>query len=233
MKMVREFLAKQLLRNKGNLSFSQCGEDRIVKFIFNALHVDQPTYLDIGAHDPARLNNTYLLYLDGARGVCIEPNPRRFRALKLARPRDVCINAGLAGYQSEKRPFFIFESDTLSTFSQTDAERYEREHNERISETVMVDIITPLDVRERHFPDPPDFVNLDVEGLELEILTALDLAHYRPAVFCVETISYATDGGGRKNEEIIRYLSQNGYLNYADTYINNIFVDESQWRRHA
>lgn len=39
-------------------SYSQCGEDRILAFIFRSLGIDKPSYLDIGAHHPYMLNNT-------------------------------------------------------------------------------------------------------------------------------------------------------------------------------
>ena len=57
-------------------SFAQCGEDRIAAFILDTLSMPQPTYLDLGANDPCRLNNTFFFYLRGGRGVLVEPDPR-------------------------------------------------------------------------------------------------------------------------------------------------------------
>jgi hypothetical protein len=65
--------------------------------------------------------------------------------------------------------------------------------------------------------------------LELEILKAFDLQRYRPEVFCIETISYATNGRGEKTGDLVEFMTANGYLVYADTYINTIFVDRSRW----
>ena len=44
----------------GNESFSQAGEDRVVRYLFNSLNIWNPTYLDIGANYPVSGNNTYL-----------------------------------------------------------------------------------------------------------------------------------------------------------------------------
>ena len=64
-----------LARNeKSERSFSQAGEDLIVKFTLQFLGNPSITYLDIGANHPVRLNNTYLFYLMGCKGVLVEPN---------------------------------------------------------------------------------------------------------------------------------------------------------------
>ena len=57
-------------------SYSQCGEDLIVRYIFDVLRIEHPSYLDIGAHHPFFLNNTALLYEEGSRGVNVEADPQ-------------------------------------------------------------------------------------------------------------------------------------------------------------
>jgi len=227
--MLREALMRRLFRDGGGPSYSQSGEDRIAKFVLDVLGVTSPSYLDIGAHHPVRYSNTYLFYEDGCTGVCVEPNPRLFERLRRARPGDVCLNVGVGGTGREAVPFYEMNSDTLSTFSETEARRYVAEHGQRIVRTANVDIVTPAEILEQHFQGPPDFVSVDVEGLELEILGAFDLTGPRPVVFCVETITYATDGTGRKLTDVIEHLAGAGYLVYADTNINTIFVDRSRW----
>jgi len=78
------------LSEQDHVSYSQCGEDRILRHIFSVFGIEKPTYLDIGAHHPVALSNTYLFYQKGATGVLVEPNPARYRELVRARPRDVC-----------------------------------------------------------------------------------------------------------------------------------------------
>ncbi len=63
------------------------------------------------------------------------------------------------------------------------------------------------------------------------ILQNFDFETYRPAVFCVETLTYTEDKSERKLTEIIELMHANGYLTYADTYINTVFVDAAAWKR--
>jgi len=60
-------------------SYSQCGEDLIVNYVFGALNIKKPSYIDVGAYHPQHLSNTALLYERGSRGVNIEPDPKLFR----------------------------------------------------------------------------------------------------------------------------------------------------------
>ena len=231
MTMLSEKLLRWQFRDGGGPSYSQSGEDRIIKFILDVLGVESPSYLDIGAHHPVHLNNTYLFYQNGCHGVCVEPNPRLFASLQDARPKDVCLNVGVGGVRQEAVPFYEMSSDTLSTFSEAEARHYVEEHGKQIVRVANVDVVTPEEIIARHFQGQPDFVSLDVEGLELEILKAFDLTGVRPAVFCVESITYATDGSGKKRTEVIENLSMAGYMVYADTYINTILVDRKRWVR--
>ena len=112
------------LSKRLKISFSQCGEDLIVAHLMAALKISEPTYLDIGAHHPSLLSNTYLLYLKGSRGVCIEPDPKLFAQLKAKRKRDVCLNVGIGFDGSRSGDFYIMSSDSLSTFSKEEAERF-------------------------------------------------------------------------------------------------------------
>ena len=75
----------------------------------------------------------------------------------------------------------------------------------------------------------PDFLNLDVEGLDEQIIRSIDFENSRPTVICLETISYSETGNGIKSSEIIKFIEQKGYMVYADTYINTIFVLKNKW----
>lgn len=204
-----------------------------MNFLLNSLGIKTRSYLDIGGHHPIRYSNTYLFYLAGASGVVVEPNPKWYARHRKVRPRDIALNAGLGGETRTGVPFFQMRSDTLSTFSREEAERMVRECREQIVRETPIDILTPQEVIGSHFKEGPDFVSLDVEGLELDILRTFDFDLHRPAAFCIETLSFASDGSGKKNTEIPEYMDKQGYKVYADTWINTVFVDRVRWERFA
>ncbi len=226
-----DFISRMKSCSDAQASFSQCGEDRIIKFILDTLQVQKYRYLDIGAHHPRRLSNTYLFYRLGGSGVLIEPNQALASLISKVRPRDLCLNVGLAGEPHSSVPFYVMRSDTLSTFSKREAERMVSECGEEIVEVRAVEVRTPESVLAEHFSDGLNLVSMDVEGLEMEILEGFDLRQYRPEVFCIETISYAVDGEGVKSTALAPFMASHGYRIYADTYINTIFVDQARWER--
>lgn len=211
------------------VSYSQCGEDLIVDFIFMWLGREQINYLDIGTNDPIKLNNTYHFYKKNCRGVLVEPDPRLYRKIRRKRTRDICLNAGVGAGGGSVITFYMMHPDTLSTSSPDKVKEY-LQLGVKLKGELKVPLLNINEVIENHFgSQAPDFLSVDVEGLDLEIIQSLDLSKYRPAVICAETLTYTNNNTEQKIEEIPRYLCSNGYFIYADTYINTIFVDLEVW----
>lgn len=214
---------------KSKISYSQCGEDIIMEFILDQLHIDKPLYLDIGAHHPVYLSNTYKFYKKGGHGVCIEPDPTLFKLIKNKRPRDICLNVGIGVTQQAQVDFYVMSCRTLNTFCKDEAERYQSYGKHKIDDVMQIPLININDLIEKNFVTSPNIVSLDVEGLDLEILYSFDFSKYRPEVFCVETITYTEDKSEEKIEAIIQLMTSKNYFVYADTYINTIFLDRTAW----
>lgn len=222
---------RQLRHNRSEnfkVSYSQCGEDLILQQLFMVLGIGKISYLDIGAHHPTYLSNTYLFYENRGHGVCVEPDPSLFEEFGKKRPRDVNLNCGV-GVSPGEADFFVMSSSTLNTFSKEEAERYQSYGQQRIMKTIRTKLETINEIIRQNFKETPNLVSLDVEGLDYLILQNFDFGKYRPEVFCLETLSYTENKSERKLTEIIDLMHANGYLTYADTYINTIFVDTTAW----
>ena len=217
------------LREGGRASYAQCGEDLIIQYVFNALGRERIAYLDIGAHHPSYLSNTYYFYLRGHRGVCVEPDASLMGAFRRDRGGDVLLNVGVAPEDGEA-DFFLLSTPTLNTFSREEAERFASYGKQRIERVERVRIRNINGLIAEHFAVRPDLLSIDVEGLDLPILESLDFDRHAPDVFCVETLSYTEDRSERKLTEIISLMEARGYFVYADTYVNSIFVRRSAWR---
>jgi FkbM family methyltransferase len=213
-------------------SYAQCGEDLIIDYLFTTLKVPRVRYLDIGAHHPTYLSNTYFFYERGASGICVEPDAALAGAFSRTRPRDICLNVGI-GPNDGVADFYQMSTPTLNTFSREQAEKYESHGQQRIERVVPVAIHNVNRVLEEHFDSAPELLSLDVEGLDMAILQSLDFMSHRPAVFCVETLSFTEDQSETKLQEIIDWMTGRDYMLYADTYVNSIFVDNETWRRRG
>lgn len=223
-------LLKRILYGKhSKVSYSQCAEDILIESIFDALGIRQPSYIDIGAHAPVYLSNTYLFYRKGSKGVCIEPNPQLYKNIRKKRQNDICLNMGVGISAATEASFYIMTSSTLSTFSKEDAERMASYGNEKIKKIMTVPLISFEEVVNKYLLACPNLISLDVEGLDLAILKTIDFSRYRPEVFCVETLTYTEDNFEEKITSTIEFMLGQGYIIYADTYVNTIFVDKAAW----
>lgn len=217
------------IANFEKTSYSQSGEDLIIEFLFNQLGLRNPSYIDIGAHDPFYLNNTAIFYKKGCRGINIEPDSSLFQNFNIERKDDINLNIGI-GENQGRMDFYIMNVPTLNTFSKEQVDLYSLEGNYFVKEIKAVDVSTLKIVIDQHNQGVfPDFLSLDAEGIDEIVIKSIDFDN-RPKVICVETLSFSDSGQGVKNQGMIDYIKSMGYLLYADTYINSIFVDESTWR---
>lgn len=205
-------------------SYAQCGEDLIAWYMLRELDVKNPTYLDVGAHHPTEINNTYLFYTLGFRGLLIEPNVDMIPLLKNARPDDTVLNVGIGPVTTEA-DYFRVTDPSWNTFDKATAEHYERvtKGAVKVVEVVKVPLVNVNEILARHHGGrTPDFVSLDVEGLELDILRSLDWEKHRPKVVCVETL---VAGTRRQKLEAANFLVGKGYVARGSTFVNTVFVD--------
>jgi FkbM family methyltransferase len=224
---IRGYLGRKLGFH-GERSYAQSGEDIILRHLFDILGVAQPGYLDIGAHQPVSLSNTYLFYRQGSRGLCIEPDPELLARFHRKRPQDALMGVGVADRPGELE-FFVMSASSLNTFSMEDARRSEA-LGHRIVRRLKIPVITVNEALER-CGKPPDFVSIDIEGLDEAVVSMIDFQRFRPAAFCIETLTYAENGEGTKKQPIFDLFLRHGFFPYADTHVNTIFVDERRWQK--
>lgn len=210
----------------GRVSYSQSGEDILLDQLLRAvLELKEIAYLDIGTNDPIKLNNTYLFYEAGFHGVCVEPDPSLCGNLQLVRPRDVCLNAGAGLGSVAAAPFYVFEENTMNTFSREESERY-KTMGYKLARMLDIPLMPVNEIIEKHLPRGVNLLSIDAEGLDFEILKSVDFSRFRPEAVCIETASHSTK---KKRPEIFEFMQSIKYLVFADTYINTIFVEQSVW----
>ena len=231
-RLIIRIIQKRILKApNGRTSYSQSGEDAIVQFIFNELGIINPTYLDIGAHHPYTINNTASLYLSGSCGINVEPNPELYKLFLKERKRDINLNLGVSS-KIEELDYYSMSDPGLNTFSKGAAKYFAEKHGHKILDITRKTTTTIDSIIQSHCNGIfPDFLSLDVEGLDLSLLKSIDYDKSSPIVICVETSTHSITGHGKKIEPIINFLLSKNYILYADTNINSIFVKKEKWLR--
>lgn len=208
-------------------SFSQAGEDAILRFLFDDKKLERITYLDIGTNIPDSGNNTYLFYKKGSSGVCVEADSTLIPAIRATRPKDTVLNVGVSVGEDKEAPFYIFSPNGMSTFDEEEAQKREQSGQYKIVKTVKVPLVNINELIRNNFKTYPDLLSLDIEGLDLRVLKSLDFTKYPIPVICVETCTFSNNHIRPKDSSIAEFLSTEEYEVYADTYINTIFVNKN------
>ena len=180
-------------------SYSQLAQDlHVLRHYRNKTH---GYFVEVGASDGIALSNTYLLERNYSwTGLCVEPLPKQFAALKQNRPGSRCQNVALSGTTGQMT-FTIADDDMTSGLTQflrstvTD------------TTTVQVQTQTLLDLLvEQNAPKHIDYLSLDTEGSEYDILKTFDFSRYTFGLIDVEH-NYIEP----RRQEIRRLLLANGY----------------------
>lgn len=167
--------------NQAMISYAQNHEDVVLD---RALHASSGFYVDVGAASPLTASVTRHFYDLGWSGINIEPLPEYVAELRRERPRDWTIEAA-AGASPGRSSLYVVEADhDLSTF---DPRRVEEIAAEGIrTKRRPVEVVTLNDTLGQAKPQTIDFLKIDVEGAEREVLLGLDLRVWRPRVLLIE-----------------------------------------------
>lgn len=183
-------------RQRMMISYAQNAEDVVLERLFHGQR--QGFYVDAGAADPVADSVTCFFSQLGWRGLNVEPVPSSFDRLQLIRDRDVNVNCAL-GAEPGAASFYVVQSpgegqdmaDHMSTLRIEEAEKRRREGWH--VDAMTVDVRRLEDILVEQSVGTIDFVKIDVEGNESEVVSSVDWARWSPRAILVE----ATEPGQR------------------------------------
>jgi len=222
-------------KNKGfgRESFSQCGEDMIIDFIFNCMESDKQTgkYIDIGAHHPSYLNNTLVFYKKGWTGINVDPLKENIQLFKKERPRDRNLNLGI-GVETREMDFYRMDAETLSTFNKNVAEDNEKMGHKIVATERIKFWSVEKFITENKLTNDVDILSIDIEGEMYGIIKKFLENDIRPKIIIAETAFYSPDlRKAKKDNGLIENIVSSGYVLYADTFVNSIFISKEFYKR--
>jgi len=207
----------QLLSRAIRGSYSQGGEDLVIDRLLGGR--SEGFYVDVGANDPWRFSNTGST--NGAGRASTSSLTIVYERLAAARSRDINLNLGV-GCADGELPFYHFFPDTFSTFSTEQAARSQEKGLELV-ETLAIPVSRLDDLLSEHLGEREiDFLSVDVEGTELDVLLSNDWERFRPVVIVVESTE-ETGSGVAPDPDCDRILTAAGYEAVAVNALNVIY----------
>ena len=209
-KWILEELKLTNLREYSVESYSQEGEDMILRRIFE--HKRKGFYVDVGAHHPKRFSNTYYFYKQGWRGINIDATPGSMQSFKKVRPADLNIEAAISRGRNILT-FYMFDEPALNGFSkQLSEQRNANTQACRIIKKIDIETVTLSQSLDKHLPKGQliDFMSIDVEGLDYDVLQSNDWSRFRPEIILVEIPDSSLED--LLSHEITKFLHLQGYV---------------------
>lgn len=204
--------------------YGQHGEDKYLSQFFDNAYAG--VCVDVGAHDGINISNTYYFEQNGWTCLCIEPIPDSFEKCKSIRKN--AINCCVSDYDKDDVDFHIvtmFNSNQSSISSLKIDERLIESHTGMIANITDIKIkVKSLNtiLNEAHFPKNIDFISIDTENTELDVLKGIDFDTYKINFLVIEN---------NFNENMIEnYLIDKNFtkiyrLAVNDFYVNNDYLN--------
>ncbi|MDP4712433.1 MAG: FkbM family methyltransferase [Saprospiraceae bacterium] len=211
----------QLIRQRKHLwkrYYAQEGEDIILSRLMDK---EKGFFIDIGAHHPFRFSNTYLFYKKGWRGINIDPLPGSKRLFNLVRRRDINIQCGVAK-ESGMLTYYCFNEPALNTFDKEEAKFKNDLPDYFIQETIDIPVEPLWKILDGlSLPPRIDFMSVDVEGMEMDVLMSNNWDRYRPEFLVVEQLRL--DVQGIMKTDVYRFLQSADYKLVSRTLNSSIY----------
>lgn len=193
-------------------TYSDSGEDLFVLSNFKR----KGFYVDVGCHHPTRLNNCHLLYINGWRGINIDLNEISIKLFNFVRKKDINICSAV----SLKKGVVDFYYDKPLSLYNSLIYNKDLKNSKSILSNTLSSILDETKFKNTHI----DFLSVDAEGKDLEVMQSLDFHRYSPKFICVEIWGKAKNKSFElKNSDIYKFLIEKKYFVIFNKKENYIF----------
>ena len=205
---IRKFKTKKI-------SYSLTSIDLLINHIFK--NKKKGYFLDVGCNHPVYNNNTYLLYKRGWRGINIDLDKKSIQLFNLYRRDDFNINSAISSKEELLDLYFYHDKSPINTLDKksSDYQKVKPKIIRKVNTQTLDSVITKSKFSEKKM----DFLSIDVEGHELEVLKGFNLRKYSPSIVVVEFLDlslnkleiYNFNVKNILNSEIYHYMIKNDY----------------------
>lgn len=181
-------------------------------------------YVDVGAHHPQRFSNTYYFYLRGWRGINIDAAPGSMKPFKAVRPEDINLEVPISDSR-QVLTYYSFNEPALNTFSPEVAAERDGLDTFRLVSEQRLETRTLAEVLDEHLAPGAeiDFMSVDVEGLDYQVLQSNDWTRFRPRVVLVEDLN-VSDLQELEESSVVALLRRVGYRPICKTVYTFVFT---------
>ena len=206
---------------------SQFDEDSFIQKYFKNYGIGK--YLDLGCFHPVRDNNTYQLYKRNWNGINIDLNPLTIELFNFSRPKDINLNYALSNKAGKKNFYFMGDFSPLNTLDSNQLNFLKRSFNINKNQykTKKIKVENINDILRKKKLNKIDFLNIDLEGYEYEVLKSFDFKRNQINLICIEFL-LQNSLSMKKSEKIKKLFKKNNFKFIYKTGVNH-FYKNTRW----
>lgn len=214
---------KMFMEDQGQkIGYSHFGEDHIVNFILGPDR-DKGLYVDIGCYHPTLFSNTYAFYKTGWRGVLVDANLFMIDLCREMRPEDICLNLAVGRSDGKATLYKFNQWGSSNTIDPDFRDHIASSQGVEVTESVEVEMRSLRSLFKEYVGDHQiDFLNIDIENVDIDALRGNNWEKYRPTVIAIEDLSFDAHDPGKSNIHVL--LVNQGYQLESRAVFTSIYI---------
>ena len=198
------FLFRKLCLTRLKFShYSGAGEDISIRKLFPSDH--RGLFVDVGCYHPIKYNHTWALYKKGWRGINIDIDDIKIELFNMVRREEVNLACAVSNKPGMVKYYRAGWFSQINSIRETETGVMDGYVTREVECQTLTSLIDSTKYKDRRI----DFLNVDVEGNDFEVLSSLDFQRYQPSLIAVEIHERTLDRV--QNSELYRLLRDMKY----------------------
>jgi FkbM family methyltransferase len=198
---------------KPSLHFGEFGEDIFINRILN--NIKHGKYIDVGCYHPYKGSLTATLYNKNWNGINIDLSKTSIDLFNMVRKRDINLNVAISNYNGEISYYENSPINQQNSLTKTNNQQTK----------IKIKCQTLNSILEKNILQKFDYLNIDVEGSELEVIEGIDLMKYHPSLITIENNNLLLEDYLKDN--VYEKLISCDYVFVNKIGVTNFFLDKS------
>ena len=203
-------LIKIYKNKKPSSHYGEFGEDIFVSRLFKDFKKGR--YIDVGCYHPFKGSLTAKLYSKGWNGINIDLSQTTIDLFNISRKKDINLNIAVTSFDGET---FYYEN---SPINQQNSLIKSNEYQSK----VKIKCLKLNSILEQNNIDSFDYLNIDVEGSEMEVIKGIDFNKFNPRLITIENNDLLLED--YLKSEVYKMLIENGYTLINKIGVTNFFI---------
>ena len=201
---------------------TQFDEDKYLNNFFTKNY--EGRFVDLGCFHPTRHNNTFKFYKKNWTGINVDLNPITIELFNFFRSKDININCAIGNKTAVKKLYFVDDFSPLNTLDLNHLNFLKKNFslNKNQFKVKKVKTQTVNNILKKYKFYKIDFLNIDLEGLEYEIINSINFKKFKINLICVEILNH-NNKSNSKSKKLQKILKNNHFKLFKKIGVNYIY----------